>query len=227
MLISGFLTSRHRSTSSSQGCGGITEGAIGPPPPALFWGAEQGFVLSQHKELVKPIQPGHFTTSRFVQNTSHLRRKAAPASPSPQLPPRPRTAAPLDSGGYARGRGSPRLLPGGGDCGSRRRRRLCLSETGARPVTLRPPAEREARPRPGGAGGPCRQTESGRAGRPPSAPGGASPAAGRPPGAGAPPGQVPGGRRVPPRRGPSPHRGPWVPCDRRRREAKRARDTRP
>lgn len=45
------------------------------------------------------------------------------------------------------------------------------------------------------------------------------------------PGRVPGRCRAaaapPPRRGPSPHRGPWVPCDRRRREAKRARDTRP
>lgn len=211
-LISGFLTSRHRSTSGPRGCRGITEGDVGPLPLALFWGTGRGFVLSQHKELLKPIRPGYFTTPRFVQNTSHLRRKAAPASPSPQLPPRPRTAASLppslrpparrsaspDSGGGARGRGSPRPLPGGGDCGPRRRRRLCLPETGAHPGTPRPPSEREARPRPGGAGCPRRQTESGSAGHPPSAPGGASPAAGRPPGAGARPGQVPGGRRAPP-----------------------------
>lgn len=94
-LISGFLTSRHRSTSGPRGCRGITEGDVGPLPLALFWGTGRGFVLSQHKELLKPIRPGYFTTPRFVQNTSHLRRKAAPASPSPQLPPRPRTAASL------------------------------------------------------------------------------------------------------------------------------------
>lgn len=190
-------------------------GGCRPPPPRPVLGDWTWICPFPAQRVTETNTTGIFHNTSLCSKHVTSQKKsspslpipAAPAAPPhrhlpPSLPPslRPpaRRSASPDSGGGARGRGSPRPLPGGGDCGPRRRRRLCLPETGAHPGTPRPPSEREARPRPGGAGCPRRQTESGSAGHPPSAPGGASPAAGRPPGAGARPGQVPGGRRAPP-----------------------------
>lgn len=239
-LISGFLTSRHRSTSGPRGCRGITEGDVGPLPLALFWGTGHGFVLSQHKELLKPIRPGYFTTPRFVQNTSHLRRKAAPASPSPQLPPRPRTAASLPPSALPPGAPHPptaaaalgvAALHGRSREGATAGPAAAAAFVCPRPAPTRVP---HGLP-PSGRRGPGPAVQAAPADKPKAVVPGTRPppraAHLRPRGGRREPGRVPGRCRAaaapPPRRGPSPHRGPWVPCDRRRREAKRARDTRP